>query len=293
MNKEYKTDCYDSNPSFQIYYSHGMSELDPVLKYLHYDENLMIEYFRKGESTIYIEGNIYKISEGDIVIVTPDELHVSSPEENCYIELISLHIHESLLSLFGGNRTVFFDTIVNKKKGVGNLITSDVVRQLELDVKLNQCLKYAQDSSLEAQVLFSCTIIELLAQLSKLYEKENVPISISTSSNKTVNEMIKYIDKHCTEDITLDILADRFHFSKSYISHLFKDYVGISPYDYLIIHRMRAFNNLVRKNHSIQEAFLLSGFNNYSNFFRLYKKHFKITPQQFKNSLNESDNHNH
>jgi AraC-like DNA-binding protein len=29
------------------------------------------------------------------------------------------------------------------------------------------------------------------------------------------------------------------------------------------------------------------GFNNYSNFFRLYKKHFKITPQQFRININE------
>jgi AraC-like DNA-binding protein len=30
------------------------------------------------------------------------------------------------------------------------------------------------------------------------------------------------------------------------------------------------------------------GFNNYSNFYRLYKKHLKITPQQFKEQLKSS-----
>ena len=94
-----------------------------------------------------------------------------------------------------------------------------------------------------------------------------------------------YINKHYNEDITLEKLAEKFHFSKYYISHLFKDYAGVSPYDYLIIRRLYNFNDLVRGKTSISEACFLVGFNNYSNFFRLYKKHFKITPQQFKNSL--------
>ena len=197
-----------------------------------------------------------------------------------------------MLSVFGGDQTVFFDKIINKEKGIGNIIISDIVKELGMDKELDQCLRYAEDSSLESQVLLSCKIIELLAKVSKYIEKHTNQDLSPTSSNKIINQIIDYINRHYTEDVTLDILANRFHFSKYYISHLFKDYVGVSPYDYLIIRRLYTFNDLVRGKHSIREACFLTGFNNYSNFYRLYKKHFKITPQQFKNSLNETDNQN-
>jgi AraC-like DNA-binding protein len=87
------------------------------------------------------------------------------------------------------------------------------------------------------------------------------------------------------EDISLASLAEKFHFSKYHVSHLFKDYVGISPYDYLIIRRLYICNDLIRGKHTVKEACFLVGFCNYSNFYRLYKKHFKITPQQFKEQL--------
>lgn len=290
MNPKYKKECYDDNPYCKLHYSYGVPMSDSSLYYLHYDEDLIIEYFRKGETSKRIEGNIYNIREGDLIITTPEELHVGIRTDDSYIEKISLHIDEELFTPFGGNRTVFFDTIINKPKGTGNLILAEVVRELGIDSMLNQCLEYAQMSTLEAQVLLNCKVVEMLSKLSKLIEAGNTAESAAPSSNKTVNEMINYINRHYTEDVTLDILADKFHFSKYYISHLFRDYVGVSPYEYLITRRLYLFNDLVRQGHSIRQACFDIGFNNYSNFFRLYKKHFDITPQQFKIAINEQNN---
>lgn len=287
MYCDYKKECYDTNPRCKLHYSHGVPKKDSTLYYLHYDENLIIEYFRKGETSKRIEGNIYNIQEGDLIITTPDELHVAIRTDECYIEKISLHISEALLAAFGGNRTVFFGTILNKKKGVGNLIPANIVQELGMDTLLTQCLQYAQNSSLEAQVLLKCKVIELLSRLSQLIETGNTAGLIAPSSNKTVNEMLNYINRHYTEEVTLDVLANKFHFSKYYISHLFRDFVGVSPYEYLITRRLYLFNDLIRQKQSIRQASFSVGFNNYSNFFRLYKKHFGITPQQFKSNINE------
>ena len=282
MYHEYVKTCFNINPYCKLHFSQGVPKSDSAMYYLHYDENLIIEYFRKGESIKRIEGNVYNIRAGDLIFTTPPEMHVPIQNEGGYTEKISLHIGEALLSAFGGNRTVFFDTIVGKKKGVGNLISSELVQELGLDVLMNQCLNYAQSGSLGDQVLFQCKAIELLSLLSKLIEAGDPTVLAVPSSNENVNEMINYINRHYTENVTLDILAEKFHFSKYYISHLFRDYVGVSPYEYLITRRLYLFNDLLRQKHSIRQTCFAVGFNNYSNFFRIYKKHFGITPQQFK-----------
>ena len=167
------------------------------------------------------------------------------------------------------------------------MILSDVVKELGMDKTLHECLAYAREDSLESQVLMNCKVIELLAKLVNLAQTGSQDDMATPSSNKNVNEMIDYINRHYTEDVTLDILAEQFHFSKYYISHLFRDYVGVSPYEYLITRRLYLFNDLVRQKQPIRETCFAVGFNNYSNFFRLYKKHFGITPQQFKLSIND------
>lgn len=285
MNEKYKKDCYDINEHIKIHYSHGVRGANSTLNYLHYDTDLIIEYYRKGETDIHIEGNIYNIGEGDVVMLNPDELHVTMRNNECYIEKIVLHVCDTLLHQFGGDRTVFLDTIAKKTKGKGNVISADTVKKLHIDEKLENSLIYAKANTMESQILLTCTVVEILSQLSKLVQNgDDSNLNTATSNNK-VNQIIDYINRHYTEELTLDTLSDKFHFSKYYISHLFKDYVGVSPYDYLIVRRLYNCNNLIRSNCTVKEACFMVGFNNYSNFYRLYKKHFKITPQEFKEQL--------
>ena len=285
MSSSYKKDCYDINESLKIHYSHGVREVNSSLNFLHYDTDLIIEYYRKGNASIHIEGNIYNIAEGDIVILNPDELHVTMYENDVYIEKIVLHIGDTILQQFGCEKNVFLDNISKKTKGQGNLILSENVKNLRIDERLEKCLNYAKTNTVESQILLTCKAIEILSQFSMLFEKNNTINNQVATSNANVKRIIDYINRHFTEEVTLDVLANRFHFSKYYISHLFKDYVGVSPYDYLIMRRLYNCNNLIRANHTVKEACFKVGFNNYSNFYRLYKKHFKITPLEFKEQL--------
>lgn len=281
----YKKDCFDSNSFVKVHYSHGLREMGATLQFLHYDQELIIEYYRKGTATLRIEGNFYDIAEGDIVILNPDEMHVSERKDPCYMEKIVIHVSEGLFSQFGLESPVFLEKIARKTKGRGNLIPRQTARELGLSKKIDECLALAREDTPETLVLLSCKTVELLSTVSGLVEKVDEVNAESVSSNKTVNKIIDYINRHYTEELTMDILASRFHFSKYYISHLFKDFVGISPYDYLIARRLYACNNLIRTGHTVKEACFSVGFSNYSNFFRLYKKHFNITPQQFKEQL--------
>ena len=284
MSSNYKKDCYDNNPYVKVHYSHGLREMGATLEFVHYDKDFIIEFYRKGVASIRIEGNLYDINEGDIILLNPDELHVSERKDSCYMEKIVLHISEGLLGQFGADRLVFYEKIARKAKGKGNLIPSDVADKLGLTKKLNECLDLACESTPESEVLLSCKAVEVLAKISSLIENAD-DIIAEASSNKMVNKIIDYINRHYTDDVTLDSLAERFHFSKYYISHLFKDVVGISVGDYLIARRLYVCNNLIRGGRSVKEAAFTVGFTNYSNFFRLYKKHFKITPQQFKEQI--------
>ena len=284
MPHSYKKDCFDSNPFVKVHYSHGLRSVGATLSFLHYDKDLIIEFYRKGEASLRIEGNLYDIGEGDIVILNPDEMHVSERKDDCYMEKIVLHISEGLLTQFGADRSVFYEKIARKAKGRGNLISADTATKLGITDKINECLVLAAEGGAEAEVLLSCKTVELLYEFSLLIENVGEQ-SEAAVSNKTVGKIIDYINRHYTEELTLDALANRFHFSKYYISHLFKDFVGISPYDYLIARRLYVCNNLIRGGSSVKEASFAVGFSNYSNFYRLYKKHFKITPQQFKEQI--------
>ena len=103
--------------------------------------------------------------------------------------------------------------------------------------------------------------------------------------NKIVNNVIAYINQNFQYEISLEEIAKEFYVDKFYISRLFKEYVGVTVWNYVIFRRISAFNDLIRVNTPIEEAYLRVGFLNYSNFFRLYKKHMNMTPSEYKKKV--------
>ena len=98
-----------------------------------------------------------------------------------------------------------------------------------------------------------------------------------------------YIERHISEQITVDDLAAELNLSKFYFLREFKKSVGITPYQYLLNTRLERSRAMLRsgENDISSIAFEL-GFNDQSHFTRSFKKAFGMTPGNFQ-KLNAVD----
>ena len=93
-----------------------------------------------------------------------------------------------------------------------------------------------------------------------------------------------YITDHCTENITVEQLADLAGFSKFHFARLFKQFSNMSCYEYLTQKRIaHAERLLIEPNLSITEVAMRSGFNSLSTFNRIFKAAKNCTPSEYKN----------
>ena len=98
-----------------------------------------------------------------------------------------------------------------------------------------------------------------------------------------------YITEHCTENINVDDLSDLAGFSKFHFARLFKQFAGMSCYEYLTQKRVaHAEQLLIQPDISITEVAMLSGFNSLSTFNRIFKAQKNCTPSEYK-SLNKQE----
>ena len=67
--------------------------------------------------------------------------------------------------------------------------------------------------------------------------------------------------------------------NKYYISHIFKESMGISIHQYMIQKRIEACKNALLTQKSLEEIAAMFGFANYSSFFRLLKR-LTVCPQR-------------
>lgn len=95
--------------------------------------------------------------------------------------------------------------------------------------------------------------------------------------------VITYIDKHYTENLSLDMVASYSGFSKYHFTRLFKQYTNFTYYEYLVFRRLKTAEELLTQpNLSVTEIALQSGFSSISSFNRIFKQKKGCTPSEYR-----------
>jgi AraC-like DNA-binding protein len=99
--------------------------------------------------------------------------------------------------------------------------------------------------------------------------------------DKTVGSIIDYINSHLEEELSIDSMAERHFISRYYLMHTFKKHTGYSLHNYILQKRLIRAGELVKGGMPATEASLKSGFSDYSNFVRAFKKMYGLSPREF------------
>ena len=97
--------------------------------------------------------------------------------------------------------------------------------------------------------------------------------------------VLDYIDAHLEHDIKLTKLAQLLDMSQFHFSHLFKQSMGISPYQYLLQQRVEQAKKLLKKtDHLIADIALDCGFNSHSHLGKVFRQVTGMTPRAYRKS---------
>ena len=97
---------------------------------------------------------------------------------------------------------------------------------------------------------------------------------------------IAYIQDHLAQPLNLQEIAAAVQISPHYFASLFKQSIGVAPYQYVTQCRIkRAKQLLIRPELSIVEVCHQVGFQNQSHFTKVFREHTSVTPKAYRNSL--------
>ncbi len=98
-----------------------------------------------------------------------------------------------------------------------------------------------------------------------------------------LRQAIDYIHTHIEQDIKLVDLAELVGMSQYYFAHLFKQSMGIAPYQYVIQQRVERAKQLLKyRDVAISDIALACGFANQSHFTKHFRKLTGITPKAYR-----------
>lgn len=257
------------------------ADRNPVGFYHYHDFYELVFYLGDAPLSFRCSGQIYEVHRGDIILCDMFQPHVYMCDENMHYDRFSIGISPRMLAGFSYNTE--YARLFQPDNSFCPVFRPD---GLTLSRYLSLISEYQNYTSGKQDIGVRSAMIHLL--LAHVYEDCAPMISSSHSANRSlplVNELIGYIDAHCTEGITLETLAEHTHYSVSYITRIFRRYTGQTLVQYITDKRILAAKQLLEEDIPLSEIAERTGFQDYSYFYKCFLKNEGIKPSEFRRQL--------
>ncbi len=233
---------------------------------LHCHERYEIYYILHGDVKFLVEGFEYRPEAYSVLLIAPHRFHglqviSDKPYVRCRIhfspKLLSKQEQELLLGAFHGENIMFCN-----------------VKEYELERYMDaieECHKFEQPLQ---DIAIRARLLSLLVQL---FAISNSAVGGQGASEEAY-EILKYVNEHLTENLQLETLAKQFFMSKNHLTKIFKEATGTTVANYVLQKRMSLAKGMLRSGESATIVAEKLGYEEYTSFYRNYKKVFGLSP---------------
>lgn len=236
-----------------------------------------ILHINSGSGSIIVDDHIFPIQKDTIVFINGINTHCSVPEDpESYVRtklVISQSYLRSIAQITGfteGIRDLFPD------QG-GVCIKLNPAQALLIDEEMREIREQLSAPSQKSRTAVTLATFRIL-----LCAHENIHNHTAPIHNK-MSDVLTYLNEHISKKITLDDLCETLHISKYYLCHTFKQTIGMTIFEYILIQRLSlAKKKLLDSDESISEISLSTGFSSFSYFSKAFKEYEGISPKEFR-----------
>jgi AraC-like DNA-binding protein len=247
----------------------------------HYHDSYEIYYLLQGTRLFFIHDRLYELTAGDLVFINSNEIH-RTMENGC-------PGHERLVINF---KSSFLEPYVEDWPSIETFFIEKghVIRLLE-EKKLFIRMLFEQ-ISLEITNCDTGYLSYLRALLTKLLlfgvrradrKQSSSAELLAHPLDRKIIEIVRYINTHYPQTLSLDQLAKSFYISSSYLCRSFRRVTGFSFIHYVNMTRVKEAMRLLRyTDMKIIDIANAVGFNNLTHFNRIFKTHTNISPKNYR-----------
>lgn len=239
----------------------------------HYHDFHKIIVFISGKVTYHIEGKAYHLKPRDILLVSQGAIHKPEIDPSVPYERYIFWIRDDL-------SCQELNTCFQKANDRSfNLVRADSALQERLKDLLPEIEQTLQNEHFGDPVLRNALFTQFMIYINRIFLRtSSSPDKKTYSSDTQVEQLLKYINRNLSENLSIDQLANRFFFSKYHMMRKFKNETGYTIHNYITSKRLLMARSLISQGIPVMKAAQASGFHDYTTFVRAYKKQFGKAP---------------
>lgn len=269
---------YMATPDYEAFYFNDIG-IEDIERHNH--SHYEIYFFLEGNVKYTVDGISYDLKPGDFLLIPPDKSHGPDIIDNdvtyCrFVLWLDKNFYKKLSEISE-------DIKFGMEYTENNRIYKYHLEYIQYNDLLGNFLDLWHEYN-ENRIFKNTTItnyiITIMLKINRIiYESNNQHNQIPQKELYTL--IFDYVNSNITSDLTLENIASHFFVSKYYVSHIFKDNLGISLHQYIIKKRLHACRSAIATGEPITAVAEKFGFADYTSFFRAFKKEYGLSPKDY------------
>lgn len=247
---------------------------------IHHHTFYEIFLFLSGDIDYLVESRLYHMRPGDLLLISPSEMHqpVFVPAKGFYERIVLWVEPEMILQLSHGQEDLAACFHHH------NFIRLDQEQKEALQFYMDELAKVQKQPHtyqlLQEQSLLTMIMV-LINQASASSSHDPASYTEDYLSHFT-DEAVRYIASHLNEPLSLKEISAACHVSPQHLLKVFRSDLGITLHQYIIQKRMLTARQYIDNGMSPTQAAEHCGFDNYTTFWREYRREYGISPAKQK-----------
>lgn len=250
----------------------------------HCHEGCEIYLFLSGNIRVYVEKSCFLPPTGTLVLFRPRQLHrIQSIDETLY-ERIVIDLPVNYMNHLTAEKRWLLDCFLKQENG--NMTTLTFSQREEL-IALCRKIRHYNGKGNPGDIIRKNAYTEiLLAAVNEIFhdKREN----FRNAMPDCVVQIMQYVDNHLNETVNFTEMAEKFGTPLSVLREEFRSHTGLTLREYLLEQKLVNAKTLLKNGASVTEACFSSGFNDYANFIRSFKKKEGISPGKYAQAERDS-----
>lgn len=283
------------HPIFQmtfpgIYVEESECHDDSYIMKRHIHDTTEFYFMVSGERYYFIEADSFHVKPGMAVLIRPNQIHKTNVVNGDGYHRFLLQLDSATTDLFmklAGN-----NALESKPYDVVEFSSEDwqMVLSTFEQLKIEMQRETSKNHTMSRIIIMQLVALFMRAQKKQdAFFSENSPDrGVHISMYEMVHDIILYLQRHSSEECSLNDIAAHFSISRSYLTRIFKSVTGVTIKEYLTLCRIRKATTLLNSTDlSITEIASRTGFGNITNFEKHFKEMTDTTPLQYRKMKKE------
>ena len=252
-------------------FSYDIRPAGDLPKNLHSHRAYEMFILESGATTMLIGDRLFPLSQGDILLVAPETIHANKGGVEHY--RYAVHFTMDYLKKY-------FDETVCRE-------ITDIIKNNRLTMRTDAYKRILEIlGNMQTEFGSKHSYIHLAEILTIISNPANRTTPHQRTENKTVQNIMNYINSDYPSITSLDDIASHAHISKEYLCQLFKKETGITVSHYLNGVRIQNACEILKKGKSnVIETAMLCGYNSSMYFCKIFKSIVNMTPKEYRKSV--------